>query len=225
MTLFLDKFKAIWKDPVWSKIISVGILTLIAIIWNKLASNDTSQNLSPKISKTDSVVKDSIQLSKESHSIAAADIIIFSKSSSIEDFNTNILKHGYSFAKKAIAASEIYFYSSDKSFSAESNQLVQIPDTVYFMNNALATSVGIKTASKNYYLNLIEQFDKLGYTKDITLRDSTGIMSQYASLKDTTCRLSVMINRSKKGESSWASYFLLFSNINPKAIGLGRTYK
>ena len=47
----MDRFKKkretllkIWKDPVWSKVISTGIILLIATIWTKY-SNYTSQDI------------------------------------------------------------------------------------------------------------------------------------------------------------------------------------
>jgi hypothetical protein len=33
MNRFWTWFKIVWKDPVWSKVISVGILALIALLW------------------------------------------------------------------------------------------------------------------------------------------------------------------------------------------------
>lgn len=41
----MDKIKDIWKDPVWSKVISVGILGVIAFIYAKIKSIYEEQTL------------------------------------------------------------------------------------------------------------------------------------------------------------------------------------
>ena len=38
-----ERFLKIWKDPVWSKVISAGIIALIAVIWAKVTNHSWSE--------------------------------------------------------------------------------------------------------------------------------------------------------------------------------------
>ncbi len=72
--------------------------------------------------------------------------------------------------------------------------------------NKLSASISLSTANKNYYLELLSEIKKLGFSVVSTGNTSDKVFSYYSSPRYRNISLSITVSSNETGAEYWVSF-------------------